>query len=287
MQPQPNQFCSPKKPVSQDQCVDEWAKVERLKRRREASKTEEQQLRDLERYEESDFSDLSSDSQTELPIERINSTPRASRVRKERTLLAHPAKPGRAPSSLAKGRQQRPGGGKMKRPYIPLEPFNMRDERENNLIDSKGNFLYKNYREINPAWLISLNEEVADPSVLKNRQKTIEYAAQKKISRAQSEASSLKSLDEPITSESCKEKKLETMQAALLTLLKDGESPNKAVIRIYKQLPGKKIIKPFKRNVRKGRKGGLTRSAGAETEAEGRAEEKKSQGQGAANARRA
>lgn len=250
-----NKFSSPKKPPTQDKCVDEWAKIDKLRRQKDINKTEEQRLIDLEKFEESEFSDLSSDSQTELPVERLNSTPKMSKLRQEPTLLAHPAKPGRLPVTL-KGLSRSVKRNTASRPRIAMEPFNMREERDHHFIDGKGNFLYKNYRAHNDAWLLSLDEEVADPQILKDRRKTYEFALQKKISRAQSEDSSVKSIEDPMTSESFKEKKIETLKSTLLGLLEPGESANRAINRIHKLLPEKKSFKPYKRNVRRSSKGG-------------------------------
>lgn len=254
MQPTSNKFSSPKKPPTQNECIDEWAKIDQLRRQKPSNKTEEQRLIDLEQFEQSEFSDLSSDSQTELPIERLNSTPKSSKLNNEPTLRAHPAKPGRVPARL-KGLSRKNKRNTASRPQIAMEPFNMREERDNHFIDSKGNFLYKNYRAHNDAWLLSLDEEVADPQILKDRRKTYEFALQKKISRVQSEDSSVKSIEDPMTSESFKERKIETLKSTLLNLLESGESANRAINRLHKLLPGKKSFKPYKRNIRKNTKG--------------------------------
>jgi hypothetical protein len=245
-----NQFSSPKKPPTQNQCIDEWAKVEKLKRQRDNYKTEEQRLSELEKFELSSYSDLSSDSQTELPIERLNSTPKTNKKNEDPSLLPHPGKLKKGSTSLKKLKMAKILNSKA-RPQIAMEPFHMKEERDYHFIDKKGNFLYKNYNAHNDAWLLSLDEEVADVNILKNKQKTYQYALNKKISRARSEESSLISVEEPMTSESFKEKKIETLKTTLLNLLENGESANRAINRIHKMLPEKKSFKPYKKNVRK------------------------------------
>ena len=245
MKQTPNQFSSPKKPAKQKQPKDEWAKIDKLKREKGFFKTEEQRVADMEDFEESYSSDFSLDSQTELPVERLNSTPRTIKSTTEQTVLPHPAKPGR----IIKGKslKSRPSS---QRPKISMEPFNMREERDNHFIDRKGNFLYKNYRSHNDAWLLSLDEELTDPKVLGNKKKTYQFALNQKISRAKSEESSLISEDQ-MNSESFKERKIETLKTSLLGLLEIGESANKAIKRFTALLPEQKVFKHFKKNVRK------------------------------------
>jgi hypothetical protein len=250
-----NQFSSPKKPPSQNQCIDEWARIEKLKRERNQYRTEEHHMNELENFELSSYSDLSSDSQTELPIERLNSTPRTTKTKEDPSLLPHPGKMKKAPVSLKKMKMSKMSNIKSSRPKIAMEPFNMREERDNHFIDNKGNFLYKNYNAHNDAWLLSLDEEVSDVNILKNKKKIYEYAMNKKILRARSDESSVISVDEAMTSESFKEKKIETLKTTLLSLLETGESANRAINRIHRMIPEKKSFKPYKKNVRKNKTG--------------------------------
>ena len=254
MKQTPNQFSSPKKPITKNQCLDDWARIEELKRKKKTQQTEEQILDNVEKYEELDYSDSSSDSQTELPVERLNSTPKSFKAKGIPGKLAHPAKPGSMKKSkkiISLKPKKFMKSVQLNRPRISMEPFNMKDERDNHFIDSRGNFLYKNYNSHNDAWLLSLDEEVRDPKILKNKKKTYEFAINQKIIRARSEESSLKSADEFITSDSFKEKKIETLKITLLELLETGESANKAIKRFTGSLPGAKKFKPFKKNVRK------------------------------------
>ena len=222
MKQTPNQFSSPKKPITKNQCIDEWAKIEKLKKKKNINQTEEQIIAKVEKYEESDYSDFSSDSQTELPIERLNSTPKTLKSKGNQTFLAHPAKPGTMIKSNKFNNfrtKEFMKSVQLNRPQIAMEPFHMKDERENHFIDSRGNFLYRNYNSHNDAWLLSLDEEVRDPKILKNKKKTYEYALTQKIKRARSEENSLMSAEDLITSDNFKEKKIETLKTTLLELL--------------------------------------------------------------------
>ena len=221
-----NRFASPKKPQSEGkelleskpstEPVDEWKKIELLKMKK-MPKTEQEILKEVQEYEEHlDISSLSDSD--EKPFPKINSV-----SREDVSCTAHLNK------------------------IIPLEPFNLRDEIDCNLIDSNGNFLIKNFNNsYNDAWLMSLDENISDPLILKDRKKTFEYVIKKKMS----EDSSLKSVDEKDTTESLKDKKLETIKSALLDLLINGESPNQAIHRYRKLLPSKNLLVPYKKNKR-------------------------------------
>jgi DNA uptake protein ComE-like DNA-binding protein len=111
--------------------------------------------------------------------------------------------------------------------------------------------MYQNYRTYNDAWLLSLDEEITDTRILKNRQKTYQEALNRKISRAKSEESSLISGEDQMTPENFKEQKIEGLKTTLLSLLETGESPNRAIKRFTGLLPEKKAFKPFRKNVRK------------------------------------
>ena len=259
MKQTPNKFYSPKKPGPVEAKEDEWAKVDRLKRQKPRFKTEEQRVREMEDFEESYSSDFSLDSQTELPVERLNATPKSIKSNTElKTELPRPGRPGRTPGASL----NKPGRGRTARsvrsqtPKVGMEPFNMREERDHHFIDSRGNFLYRNYKTHNDAWLLSLDEEVADPRILRDKQKTYQFALNQKISRARSEESSLLSGEDQMTPENFREQKIESLQTTLLGLLEPGESPNRAIKRFTSLLPGKKTFKPFKKNVRKNTLGG-------------------------------
>ena len=217
-----NRFSSPKKPSAVKktgknvQVVDEWDKIKQLKEKKKRL-TEEEYMEQIEQFKEQiDSSD--SENSEEVSYERITSTPGNDSFS----------------NSLKK--------------VIPLEPFNLKEERECNLIDSKGNFTHKSFNSMyNDAWLMSLDENISDPKMLKDRKTTFEYVYKKRMS----EDSSIISGDDKDIPENFKKKKIESIKSTLLQLLQSGESPNQAIKRYRACLPKKVIPKPFKKNIRK------------------------------------